>query len=96
MTSSTAVRAEPTTAEARPRPRVLRGLAGRVVAGVMVVWAAYTLAFVVLYSLPSDPAALAAEAAGQNPDPDLLRAVREAEGIAPGVPFDVDLEVLDV
>ncbi|MBT2210124.1 ABC transporter permease [Actinomadura sp. NEAU-AAG7] len=37
-----------------------RFLAGRVLQGVFVLWAAYTLSFTVLYALPSDPAAIAA------------------------------------
>ncbi|MFB9833101.1 ABC transporter permease [Actinoallomurus acaciae] len=37
-----------------------RFLVGRVLQSVFVLWAAYTLSFVVLYALPSDPAAIAA------------------------------------
>lgn len=46
-----------------------RYLAKRLAAAVGVLWAAYTLAFAILYLLPGDPAEILA-AGGENTDPD--------------------------
>lgn len=46
-----------------------RYLARRLAAAVGVLWAAYTLAFAILYLLPGDPAEILA-AGGENTDPD--------------------------
>ena len=37
---------------------MLRYIAGRVAQAVLVLWAAYTVSFLVLYELPSDPVAI--------------------------------------
>lgn len=51
--------------------------------GALVLWAAYTLAFLILYALPSDPAAIAADASGSagSTDPATLAALRSQLGL---------------
>lgn len=60
-----------------------RYLLRRAAQGLVVLWAAFTLAFFVLYLLPSDPAALAAGAGGevQDVDPALLDDLRARYGL---------------
>jgi peptide/nickel transport system permease protein len=60
-----------------------RYLVRRAAQGLLVLWAAFTLAFFVLYLLPSDPAALAAGAGGevQDVDPALLDDLRAQYGL---------------
>ncbi|VTR77899.1 ABC transporter permease [Cellulomonas hominis] len=60
-----------------------RYLLRRAAQGLLVLWAAFTLAFFVLYLLPSDPAALAAGAGGevQDVDPALLDDLRAQYGL---------------
>lgn len=55
----------------------------RIGLGVVVLWAAYTLAFLILYALPSDPAAIAADAAGSagSTDSATLAALRAQLGL---------------
>jgi peptide/nickel transport system permease protein len=55
----------------------------RAAQGLLVLWAAFTIAFFVLYLLPSDPAALAAGAGGevQDVDPALLDDLRAQYGL---------------
>ncbi|WP_454048590.1 ABC transporter permease [Cellulomonas sp. Marseille-Q8402] len=60
-----------------------RYLLRRAAQGLFVLWAAFTIAFFVLYLLPSDPAALAAGAGGevQDVDPALLDDLRAQYGL---------------
>jgi peptide/nickel transport system permease protein len=60
-----------------------RYLLRRAAQGLVVLWAAFTRAFFVLYLLPSDPAALAAGAGGevQDVDPALLDDLRARYGL---------------
>lgn len=54
----------------------------RVLQGVFVLWAAYTLSFLILFLLPGDAAAVQAGGAGQGqPDPALLARLREEYGL---------------
>jgi peptide/nickel transport system permease protein len=55
----------------------------RVAQGLLVLWAAFTIAFFVLYLLPSDPAALAAGSGGEvaSVDPALLDDLRAQYGL---------------
>ncbi|MBW8481255.1 ABC transporter permease [Actinomadura parmotrematis] len=57
-----------------------RFLVGRVLQGVFVLWAAYTLSFAVLYALPSDPAAIAA-GANNSVTPEQLAELRHEMGL---------------
>ncbi|GAA0466880.1 peptide ABC transporter permease [Paractinoplanes deccanensis] len=61
-----------------------RYVAGRVVQAVVVLWAAFTLTFAILYLLPSDPMELQLAAAGVQPDsltPDQLAAMKHRFGL---------------
>jgi peptide/nickel transport system permease protein len=63
---------------------VARYLAGRVVQAVLVLWAAFTLTFAILYLLPSDPMQLQLAAAGIQEDslgPDQLAAMKHRFGL---------------
>lgn len=57
-----------------------RFLGGRVLQGLFVLWAAYTLSFAVLYALPSDPAAIAA-GANNSVTPEQLAQLRHEMGL---------------
>jgi peptide/nickel transport system permease protein len=57
-----------------------RFLVGRVLQGLFVLWAAYTLSFAVLYALPSDPAAVAA-GANNSVTPEQLVQLRHEMGL---------------
>lgn len=57
-------------------------LARRLAAAIGVLWAAYTLAFAILYLLPGDPAEIMASAGGDvTPDPAQLAALRAQYGL---------------
>src|SRR6188768_2469162 len=61
-----------------------RYIAGRVSQAVVVLWAAYTLTFAILYLLPSDPMQLQLAAAGVQEDslsPEALAAVKHRFGL---------------
>jgi peptide/nickel transport system permease protein len=61
-----------------------RYVAGRIAQAVVVLWAAYTLTFAILFLLPSDPMQLQLAAAGLQPDtltPDQLAAMRHQFGL---------------
>jgi peptide/nickel transport system permease protein len=61
-----------------------RYVAGRIVQAVVVLWAAFTLTFAILYLLPSDPMELQLAAAGIQPDsltPDQLAAMKHRFGL---------------
>lgn len=61
-----------------------RYLIGRVLQAIVVLWAAFTLAFAVLYLLPSDPVALQLGAAGVQPDsltPEQLQQAKAQYGL---------------
>lgn len=60
-----------------------RYVARRAAQGLFVLWAAFTIAFFVLYLLPSDPAALAAGSGGEvaSVDPALLDDLRARYGL---------------
>ncbi|MGQ4615390.1 ABC transporter permease subunit [Nocardia sp. R7R-8] len=63
---------------------MIRYLAGRVAQAIVVLWAAFTVAFIVLYLLPSDPVALQLGAAGIETDaltPQQLTAVEAKYGL---------------
>jgi len=63
---------------------VTRYIVGRVVQAVAVLWAAFTLAFAILYLLPSDPMQLQLAAAGVQEDslgPEQLAAMRHKFGL---------------
>src|SRR3978361_802790 len=47
---------------------MIRYVAGRIVQAVVVLWAAFTLTFVILYLLPSNPMQLQLSAAGVQED----------------------------
>ena len=57
-----------------------RYLLGRLVQGAFVLWAAYTLSFAVLYTLPSDPAAIMA-GASNSVTPEQLEQLRHELGL---------------
>ncbi|WP_019929165.1 ABC transporter permease [Nocardia sp. BMG111209] len=63
---------------------LLRYIAGRVAQAVVVLWAAFTVTFVVLYLLPSDPVSIQLGAAGIEPDsltPQQLSAAKAKYGL---------------
>lgn len=63
---------------------MLRYLAGRVAQAVAVLWAAYTITFVILYVLPSNPVSLQLSAGGVQADdlpPDQLHALQAQYGL---------------
>ena len=45
-----------------------RYIVGRIIQAIVVLWAAYTLTFAILYLLPSDPMQLQLAAAGLQED----------------------------
>ena len=62
---------------------MLRYLLGRTGQAVLVLWAAYTVAFLVLYGLPGDPAALIAsggDPANSSATPEQVAALRAQYG----------------
>ncbi|MEV6772483.1 ABC transporter permease [Nocardia sp. NPDC051030] len=59
-----------------------RYVIGRILQAVGVLWAAFTLSFIVLYLLPSDPVAIAADAAPGTPvDPAAVAELRARYGL---------------
>ncbi|MEV6347396.1 ABC transporter permease [Actinoplanes sp. NPDC051851] len=63
---------------------MIRYVVGRVAQAVVVLWAAFTLTFAILYLLPSDPMELQLAAAGIQPDsltPDQLAAMKHRFGL---------------
>jgi len=77
--------------ERRPRPTSLVGtgpwlsyVARRLLQGVVVLWVAFTIAFVVLYLLPSDPIRIMLSGSGTefaNADPAAIAALRASYGL---------------
>lgn len=60
---------------------IVRYLAGRLGQAVVVLWAAYTVSFIVLYALPSDPVALLAGGDATDISPEQLDALRTQYGL---------------
>ncbi|MFT4124229.1 MAG: ABC transporter permease [Microbacteriaceae bacterium] len=62
--------------------QTLRYWAARIGQAVIVVWAAFTLSFVILYALPSDPVALMLSQSGESGslDPDAVAALNQQYG----------------
>ena len=62
---------------------MIRYLAKRVLQGVFVLWAAYTLSFLILYLLPGDAASIAASGGGDadTVDPALVARLRHEYGL---------------
>lgn len=63
------------------RRLLARYIAGRAGQAVLVLWAAYTLSFLVLYALPSDPVALLAGGDASDISPAQLDALRQRYGL---------------
>ncbi len=64
-----------------PRADIARYVAGRLGQAVLVLWAAYTVSFIVLYALPSDPVALLAGGDATDITPEQLNALRAQYGL---------------
>ncbi|WP_375385518.1 ABC transporter permease [uncultured Microbacterium sp.] len=63
------------------RPPVARYIASRLGQALIVLWAAYTVSFIVLYALPSDPVALLAGGDASDITPEQLDALRVKYGL---------------
>ncbi|OZB83147.1 ABC transporter permease [Microbacterium sp. 13-71-7] len=63
------------------RSAVARYLASRLGQAVIVLWAAYTVSFIVLYALPSDPVALKTGGDASDVTPEQLAALKAAYGL---------------
>jgi peptide/nickel transport system permease protein len=63
------------------RTAVARYLASRLGQAVIVLWAAYTVSFIVLYALPSDPVALKTGGDASDVTPEQLAALRAEYGL---------------
>src|SRR6188472_229537 len=61
--------------------RMARYLARRLLQAVVVLWAAYTVSFLVLYALPADPVQLLAGADASDVSQQQLDALREELGL---------------
>ncbi|MGB4779424.1 ABC transporter permease [Microbacterium sp.] len=59
----------------------LRYLASRLGQAVLVLWAAYTVSFIVLWALPSDPVALLAGGDASDVSPEQLEVIRAQYGL---------------
>src|SRR6218665_3588411 len=61
----------------------MRYVAGRFLQGIVVVWAAFTLTFVILYLLPSDPVEIMLNQGGdpQAVDPEAIARLRAIHGL---------------
>ncbi|WP_216898108.1 ABC transporter permease [Nocardia alni] len=63
---------------------MIRYLAGRIAQAAVVLWAAFTVSFMILYLLPSDPVSIQLSAAGLEPDsltPHQLAAAKAEYGL---------------
>lgn len=65
----------------RPRADIARYVAARLGQAVLVLWAAYTVSFIVLYALPSDPVALLAGGDASDITPEQLDVLRAQYGL---------------
>ncbi|MCT9820778.1 ABC transporter permease [Microbacterium sp. W1N] len=63
------------------RGAAVRYIASRLGQAVVVLWAAYTVSFIVLYALPSDPVALLAGGDATDISPAQLDAIRQQYGL---------------
>lgn len=68
-------------AAATPRSTIVRYVASRLGQSLIVLWAAYTVSFVVLYALPSDPVALLAGGDATDVTPEQLAELTAQHGL---------------
>ncbi|MFT4259112.1 ABC transporter permease [Microbacterium sp.] len=64
-----------------PRAAIVRYVASRLGQALIVLWAAYTVSFIVLYALPSDPVALLAGGEATDITPEQLAALNAQYGL---------------